>query len=76
MDPQADIRNLGIIATELAHIDPPTFGNSSSADFSVPTLSSMYSIHFTNFVISCLEKAEDKVQLRLYEHYSYPASVH
>ena len=57
---QADIRNLGVIATELAHIDPPTF-DSSSMDFTAPTLTSMYSIHFTDFVISCLEKAEDKV---------------
>ena len=62
IDTQADIRSLGVIATELAHIAPPAFDSTSgSVDFTAPTLSSMYSIHFTNFVASCLEKVEDKV---------------
>ena len=57
---QADIRNVGIIATELAHGALPSTSSSQSAT----ALPSGYSKLFIDFISSCLQK--EKVRMFLY----------
>ena len=61
-DLQADIWNLGVIAMELAHSEPPSVDSLHQImEYTAPTLSSVYSKHFTDFVASCLQKVAEKV---------------